>query len=170
MLAKRWGAAHRLSGSSDVRALHVRRAAESKVELTLASLMPCAFNLFHWPLSWFNRFAQRERPPTIINPLGARNGHLRTRPSPPPGVTALGQTTRGCDHTKRARGLCLTTFFGGRPALLLSSFATAARAWRALPRDSVFHRSSQRVTGVRFFLSWRRRLVDDNQLDPHSVG
>jgi hypothetical protein len=81
------------------------RAAESKVELTLASLMPCAFNLFHWPLSWFNRFAQRERPPTIINPAWrAAMANLRTRPSPPPALPPLGQTTRAVTTPTRRGG------------------------------------------------------------------
>ena len=36
----------------------LKRAKERKVHLGLSSLKPCPVNLFHWPRSWFNLFAQ----------------------------------------------------------------------------------------------------------------
>ena len=44
------------------------RAAERKVYLELSSLRPCPFNLFHWPRSYFNLFAEMETPPTRVPP------------------------------------------------------------------------------------------------------
>jgi hypothetical protein len=43
------------------------RAGERRVYLSLASLKPCACNLFHWPHSWFNLFASVEPPPTVVD-------------------------------------------------------------------------------------------------------
>jgi hypothetical protein len=45
-----------------------QRANARKVYLGLSSLRPCAFNLFHWPHSFFNFFAKRETPPTRVDP------------------------------------------------------------------------------------------------------
>jgi hypothetical protein len=39
------------------------RAAERQVDLSLESLEPCSFNLFHWPKSYFNLFKSTERQP-----------------------------------------------------------------------------------------------------------
>ena len=44
------------------------RAIERKVDLGLSSLKPCPVNLFHWPRSYFNLFAQVETPPTRMSP------------------------------------------------------------------------------------------------------
>jgi hypothetical protein len=44
----------------------LERAIERKVCLDLSSLRPCAFNLFHWPRSYFNLFAGTNTPPTRI--------------------------------------------------------------------------------------------------------
>jgi hypothetical protein len=43
------------------------RAAERQVALSLEALRPCPFNLFHWPRSWFNLFAEHNTPPTIVD-------------------------------------------------------------------------------------------------------
>ena len=40
---------------------------ERDVFLSLADLLPCPFNLFHWPHSWFNLFAGKESPPTVVD-------------------------------------------------------------------------------------------------------
>jgi hypothetical protein len=44
------------------------RANARKGYIGLSSLRPCAFNLFHWPHSFFNLFAKRETPPTRVAP------------------------------------------------------------------------------------------------------
>jgi hypothetical protein len=48
------------------------RAIERRINLTLANLLPCPFNLFHTPRSWFDMFASLEsvEPPNIVS--GAR--------------------------------------------------------------------------------------------------
>jgi hypothetical protein len=38
-----------------------RRADERGINLTLAELRPCPFNLFHWPHSWFDLFCRLSR-------------------------------------------------------------------------------------------------------------
>src|SRR5215475_6624477 len=38
-----------------------RRADERGFKLTLAELLPCPFNLFHWPNSWFDLFCRLSR-------------------------------------------------------------------------------------------------------------
>jgi hypothetical protein len=42
-------------------------AVNAKISLTLADLLPCAFNLFHSPRSWFDLFLSREggTPPNL---------------------------------------------------------------------------------------------------------
>jgi hypothetical protein len=44
------------------------RAVERGIDLTFASLKPCAFNLFHSPSSWFDLFMSEEKepPPNIM--------------------------------------------------------------------------------------------------------
>jgi hypothetical protein len=37
------------------------RAIERKVPIGLTDVLPCPFNLFHRPLSWFDLFAKGER-------------------------------------------------------------------------------------------------------------
>jgi hypothetical protein len=44
-----------------------QRVNERRVPLSLADLLPCSFNLWHWPHSWFNLFASKEPPPTVID-------------------------------------------------------------------------------------------------------
>jgi hypothetical protein len=39
------------------------RATERRIDLTLAILLPCGFNLWHSPTSWFELFARREKEP-----------------------------------------------------------------------------------------------------------
>lgn len=46
------------------------RATKRKVDLSIISLLPCAFNLFHWPHSYFNLFQSTARQPlgpTVLN-------------------------------------------------------------------------------------------------------
>jgi hypothetical protein len=45
----------------------LNRATERRVYLSLESLKPCPVNLFGWPRSWFNLFAEHNSPPTIVD-------------------------------------------------------------------------------------------------------
>jgi hypothetical protein len=46
----------------------LERATQRNVHLDLSSLSPCAFNLYRWPRSYFNLFAEIETPPTRLSP------------------------------------------------------------------------------------------------------
>ncbi len=42
------------------------RAIDRQVDLTLADLLPCAFNLFHRPFSWFDLFRKFDPPGAAV--------------------------------------------------------------------------------------------------------
>jgi hypothetical protein len=44
-----------------------QRSFDRRVRIALADLLPCEFNLFHWPHSYFNLFASIETPPTVVS-------------------------------------------------------------------------------------------------------